>query len=74
MIDVSDTVCVAMPDELRSVLLKVPKLAPVKVLVAAALAVNNGIPRGGRFQAGRSLIGRERFPRFCRLEFSPLKV
>jgi hypothetical protein len=48
MLDVSDAICVAIPDELWATLLKVPKLAPVKALVAAALAVIKGM-QGGRF-------------------------
>jgi hypothetical protein len=36
-----------MPEELRTLLLKVPNLTTLKVLVAAALAVVNGRPGGG---------------------------
>jgi hypothetical protein len=47
MMDVSDTICVAMPEEFRAVLLRVPKLAPVKVMVTTALAVIRECRGGG---------------------------
>jgi hypothetical protein len=50
MMDVSDTVFDAMPDELRATLMKVPKLAPLKVLVADALTVIKGMPGGGAYE------------------------
>jgi hypothetical protein len=74
MMDVSDNICVAMPEELWAVLLRGPKLAPVKVMVTTALAVIRECRGGGRFRSGGSLSVRERFPSFSCLEFSPLKV
>jgi hypothetical protein len=62
MMDVSEDMCVTIPEELRAALFNVPKLAPVKVPVAAALAVIKGMSgAGGGFRAVRSLNGRERF-------------
>jgi hypothetical protein len=46
ILDVSDTICVNISEELWATLLKVLSLAPLKVLVSATLAVIKGMPGG----------------------------
>jgi hypothetical protein len=73
MLDISYTICIAMTEELRAKILKVTHLAPVKVLVAADVAVIKGMTGGG-FQIGKNRVGPEKFLISYHRECSQTKV